>query len=123
MKKNILFVIPSLSTGGAEKSLVGLLKYWDFVKYNVDVYTFAEIGEYAERVDERVNIISDTALYNDVFFKSVFSSVKSLLSKGKVGLAFFRTLWAFEPALYRLCGKKCTRSSRFDWYLQKKAMI
>ena len=122
MKKNILFVIPSLSTGGAEKSLVGLLRYWDYEKYNVDVYTFADKGEYADRLDERVNVISDTFLYQDTFFKNVSSSVKSLLKRGKIGLAFLRILWAFEPVLYKMTGKKCTRNSRFDWYFQKKAM-
>ena len=123
MKKNILFVIPSLSTGGAEKSLVGLLKYWDYEKYNVDVYTYAERGEYAEKLDNRVNVISDTSLYQDVYFKSVSSSVKSLIKRGKIGLAFLRVLWAFEPVAYKMCGKKCTRNSRFDWYLQKKTML
>ena len=123
MKKNILFVMPSLSTGGAEKSLVGLLKYWDYEKYNVDVYTYAEKGEYADKLDEKVNVICDNALYQDVYFKSVSSSVKSLLKRGKIGLAFLRVLWALEPALYKLFGKKCPRNSRFDWYLQKKAML
>ena len=123
MKKNILFVMPSLSTGGAEKSLVGMLKYWDYENYNVDVYTFAEKGEYADTLDDRVNVICDSSLYQDVFYKSVSSSVKSLLKRGKIGLAFCRILWAIEPALYKLFGKKCTRNSRFDWYLQKKAML
>lgn len=123
MKKNILFVIPSLSTGGAEKSLVGLLKYWDYEKYNVDVYTFAEKGEYAERLDERVNVIGDNSLYQDVFFKSVLSSFNSLLKRGRIGLAFLRIVWGFEPVLYKLVGKKCTRNSSFDWFVQKKAML
>ncbi len=123
MKKNILFVIPSLSTGGAEKSLYGLLKYWDFEKYNVDVYTFAEKGEYAEKLDERVNVISENSLYRDMFFKSMFSSFKSLISKGKISLAFLRIIWGLEPILYKLVGKKCTRNSRFDWFVQKKAML
>lgn len=123
MKKNILFVIPSLSTGGAEKSLYGLLKYWDYEKYNVDVYTFAERGEYADKLDEKVNVICDNSLYQDVFFKGLFSSFKSLLEKGKIDLAFLRILWAFEPLFYKLVGKKCTRNSRFDWFFQKKAMF
>ena len=123
MKKNILFVIPSLSTGGAEKSLVGLLKYWDYEKYNVDVYTFAEAGEYAARVNENVNVICDTSLYQDVFFKGVLSSVKALLKRGKIHLAFLRVLWGIEPLLYRAFGKKCARNSRFDWYVQKKTML
>lgn len=123
MKKNILFVIPSLSTGGAEKSLYGLLKYWDYEKYNVDVYTFAERGEYADKLDERVNVISENSLYQNVFFKSVFSSVISLLKNGKIKLAFLRVLWAFEPLFYKLAGKKCYRNSNFDWFVQKKSML
>jgi len=123
MKKNILFVIPSLTTGGAEKSLYGLLKYWDYEKYNVDVYTFAEKGIYADRLDERVNVISDNSLYRDVFFKGMFSSFKSLLKRGRIGLAFFRIIWGLEPVLYKLAGKKCYRNSRFDWFVQKKAML
>ena len=35
MKKDILFIIPSLSTGGGEKSLVNLLEQIDYSKYNV----------------------------------------------------------------------------------------
>ena len=123
MKKNILFVIPSLTTGGAEKSLYGLLKYWDYEKYNVDVYTFAEKGIYADRLDERVNVISDNSLYRYVFFKGMFSSFKSLLKRGRIGLAFFRIIWGLEPVLYKLAGKKCHRNSRFDWFVQKKAML
>lgn len=123
MKKNILFVNPSLSTGGAEKSLYGLLKYWNYEEYNVDVYTFAEKGIYADRLDERVNVISDDSLYRDVFFKGMFSSFKSLLKKGKIGLAFLRIMWGLEPVLYKFVGKKCYRNSRFDWFVQKKAML
>ena len=123
MKKSILFVIPSLSTGGAEKSLVGLLKYWDYDKYDVDVYTFADKGEYASHLDKRVNIISNTSLFKDTFYKGMLSSVMALIKRGRVDLALLRVIWSLEPALYRMFGKKCTRNSRFDWYLQKKVML
>ena len=38
MKKNILFIIPSLDVGGGEKSLVSLLNQMDYSKYNVDLF-------------------------------------------------------------------------------------
>ena len=38
MKKNILFVMPSLSAGGGEKSLVNLLSQIDYTQYNVDLF-------------------------------------------------------------------------------------
>ena len=37
MKKKLLFVIPSLELGGAEKSLVNLLNEIDYNRYDVDV--------------------------------------------------------------------------------------
>lgn len=44
MKIKLLFFIESLEFGGAEKSLVSLLKYLDYTKYNVEVCTLREDG-------------------------------------------------------------------------------
>lgn len=57
MKKNLLFVIDSLDTAGAEKSLVTLLSQLDFTKYNVDLMLFAH-GYVLERlVPKEVTIL------------------------------------------------------------------
>lgn len=42
--KNILFVMPSLGSGGAEKSLVNLLNLIDYEKYAVDLLLFKREG-------------------------------------------------------------------------------
>ena len=46
MKKKLLFVIPSLALGGAEKSFVNLLNALDFEKYDADVFLFVKSGEF-----------------------------------------------------------------------------
>ena len=42
MKKKVLFVIDSLHSGGAEKSLVSLLSLFDYENYDVDLLTFKQ---------------------------------------------------------------------------------
>ena len=38
MKKKVLFIIPSLNAGGAEKSLVNLLNHFNYEEYEVDLF-------------------------------------------------------------------------------------
>jgi glycosyltransferase involved in cell wall biosynthesis len=57
MKKTILFVIDSLNSGGAEKSLISLLSIFDYEKYNVDLLMFSVEGLYLPLIPEKVNII------------------------------------------------------------------
>lgn len=57
MKKHILFVIDSLSTGGAEKSLVTLLSMLDYTKYDVDLQLFARGGKNEVYVPKEVHIL------------------------------------------------------------------
>ncbi|MFB4168893.1 glycosyltransferase [Virgibacillus sp. JSM 102003] len=57
MKKNLLFVIDSLKTAGAEKSLVTLLSMLDYSVYSVDLLLFAHGGALEELVPEEVNIL------------------------------------------------------------------
>ncbi|MBY0007039.1 glycosyltransferase [Priestia aryabhattai] len=55
--KKILFVIDSLNSGGAEKSLVSLLNLLDYQKYSVDLLMFSPAGLYLPLLSENVNII------------------------------------------------------------------
>ena len=54
VKKRIIFVIESLSLGGAEKSLVTLLNLLDYSKYDVDLLLFAQGGPFQELLPEEV---------------------------------------------------------------------
>ncbi|WP_310377814.1 glycosyltransferase [Flavobacterium sp.] len=58
MKKKLLFVIPSLDAGGAEKSLINLLIQFDFQKYEVDLFLFKNSGLFLNSLPKEVKIIS-----------------------------------------------------------------
>lgn len=81
MKKRILFVIPSLYSGGAEKSLVSLLSLFDYEKYEVDLLLFRREGLFLEKVPKEINLIYDTTDY-EIFDGDVKQSLKYFLGKG-----------------------------------------
>lgn len=62
MKKQILFVIDSLQSGGAEKSLLSLLTLISYEKYAVDLLMFAPKGLYLPLLPKQVNIL-DAPVY------------------------------------------------------------
>lgn len=56
--KRLLFVIPTMRMGGAEQSLISLLRALDHNRYEVDLLLFEKKGELLERVPQEVNIIA-----------------------------------------------------------------
>ena len=68
MKKKILFVIESLTLGGAEKSLVTLLNLLDYSKYEADLLLFAQGGAFQELLPKEVNLlpVPDYFAYNAI---------------------------------------------------------
>lgn len=58
MKKKVLFVIESLTLGGAEKSLVTLLNLMDYSRYDVDLLLFAQGGAFQQLLPEQVHLLS-----------------------------------------------------------------
>lgn len=74
MKKQILFVIDSLGSGGAEKSLISLLPLVDYTRYDVDLVIFDRGGVYEKYVPREVNII-DYRLYE----KNLWGQIKKVL--------------------------------------------
>lgn len=92
MKKKLLFVIPSLALGGAEKSFVNLLNALDFEKYDADVFLFVKSGEFLPLLPKQVKILpisEDFATFSLPFLKSVFTFCK----KGRLDLALYRLLF------------------------------
>jgi len=57
MKKSLLFILPSLAGGGAEKSLITLLSLIDYSRYDVDLFLFRREGLFLPSVPREVNII------------------------------------------------------------------
>ena len=58
MKKRVLFVIESLSGGGAEKVLSTIVKNIDKTKFDITVLTVVKIGVYVEEVEKYCTLIS-----------------------------------------------------------------
>lgn len=89
MKKKVLFIMPSMFIGGAERSLLGLLDSFDYEKYDVDLFLYRHEGEFLKYIPENVNVLPPISEYStfDVPIKSLLRS----------------RLWAF--GLARLFGK------------------
>lgn len=58
MKKRVLFIIDSLTCGGAEKSLVSLLPLLNREKYELSLWTRSPGGAFASLVPKHVHIIN-----------------------------------------------------------------
>lgn len=95
MKKNILFVMPSLAAGGGEKSLVNLLTMIDFSKYNVDLLLLNKKGIFMDYLPEEVSLPDLPVLYQE-FTLPLFQSLSKLMKRGKITLAFDRIIFTVK---------------------------
>ena len=89
MKKKLLFVIPNLGAGGAEKSLVNLLNTIDKERFDIDLFLFSQKGLFLGQVPDFVNILPKNKELED-FQKPLSASIKAFLLKGKLLSAFRR---------------------------------
>jgi len=116
MKKKLLFVIPSLDAGGAEKSLINLLNTIDETRFSVDLYLFTHRGLFLSQVPQFVNILAK----NDdikVFQKSLLSSVIEFLKKGKVVSALHR----IQFFLTNKTSNNSSTAEQYSWKYIKKS--
>ena len=56
MKKKVLFMMPALPGGGAEKVLIDILKNFDYASYEVTLFLEYKEGVYLNDVPEEVRI-------------------------------------------------------------------
>ena len=94
-KKNLLFVIPSLTAAGGEKSLVNLLSQIDYNLYNVDLFLLKHDGMFMEFVPKEVQILSLPETYH-LFALPLFKSIKQLILKREMTLAYNRVMFAIR---------------------------
>lgn len=97
MKEKILFVIPSLRSGGAEKSLITLLSLMDYEKYDVDLLCFRRDGLFFDKIPQEVNVIKGTEDY-EMFDGDAKLAVKYFIKKGKILSAFDRVKYVKSSA-------------------------
>ncbi len=113
--KEILFVIPTLRMGGAEKSLVTLLKAIDSTKYKVDLLLFEAGGPLQKEVPQWVNII-EADLVTRAMILEMRYYFKPLLKSGKLSAAFSRIKMTLDASLSSKLGFK----KKFSWNTIKK---
>ncbi|MEB3100773.1 glycosyltransferase [Ferviditalea candida] len=92
MKKNLLFVMPSLSAGGGEKSLINLLSQIDYNLYNVDLFLFNKQGVLVNQIPSEVKILELAANYR-TYTRRMISSVIHFLKNGQFHLAYSRIIY------------------------------
>lgn len=95
MKKEIVFVIPSLSAGGAEKSLVNLLNTIDYSVYSVDLLLFHSAGIFLPMLPKEVRVIAIEGNYS-TFSKPLSSSVFQFFFQLKWHLVYHRLVFFFK---------------------------
>ena len=117
MKKNILIVSDSLNMGGLEKCLINLCDNFDYDKYEVDLYLFNAGRTLLDKLNKNVNLLPDSPFYTDLYNTPVFSSIKTLIKKKKLGLALYRFIRflriRFKDYKYR----------NIDWSVMQKTML
>lgn len=106
MKKKVLFVIPTLRIGGAEKSLVTLLKALDNNRLEITLFLFEEGGPLQKEVPEYIRIISADTVTRAMMleFRYYF---KDLLTSFHFRAAISR--------LYMMLHAKYCHKKRFNW--------
>ena len=98
MKKTVLFINGHLDVGGCERSLVDILKNFDYEEYDVDLLLLEHMGDYRDEVPKEVNV----TLYSlDYAFGSFISCmIKAIIRKDWFSF-FFR--------FYYILGNKVDR--------------
>lgn len=81
--KSILIVLDSLSSGGAEKSLVSMLNLLDYENYKVDLLLFNPKGLYLPLVPKQVNlIIPEYVSKAQIKYRSIINSLAIRFYRG-----------------------------------------
>ena len=93
MKKKLLFVLPSLRSGGAEKSLVTLLQTMDATRFEVDLLLFRREGLFLPLVPDWVRILDGGEAYR-IFDGSVRNALIYFLKRRNIRMALNRLLYA-----------------------------
>lgn len=100
MKKKLLFVIPSLEVGGAEKSLINLLNEIDYSLYEVDLFLMSHSGLFMAQVPSSVNMLPESTAFRN-FSRPFLLSLLNFLKKGQIKLFWNKIKFTLVSRIYR----------------------
>ena len=78
MKKKILFIIPSLGGGGAEKVLIDILKAFDYNKFDVDLFIIRHTGTHLKEIPESIRKVYSIFYKWNIFTRSFYKCLRLL---------------------------------------------
>ena len=94
--KHLLFAIHYLELGGAEISLIGLLKALDYTKVDVDLFVYSHRGELMDAIPPQVNLLPEIPEYTQIERPMV-----NVLKDGYIRIVLARLRAKREFARYR----------------------
>lgn len=103
-KKKILFICSNMGIGGFQKSLVSLLRCFDYGRYEVDLLLMKPEGIFMELIPEQVNVISIPI--SSIYFEQAQIAIPALLKERLYKLAGKRLLSAILARFDRGIGAK-----------------
>lgn len=103
--KKILFVIPTMRIGGAEKALVSLLQCLDPEQVSVDLFLFEHGGPLQKQIPSWVNILPEDIVTRAMTLELRYYW-KDLIRQGKLGAAASRLSLRIMPRLRSLTNKE-----------------
>lgn len=99
MKKKLLFVIPSLEIGGAEKSLINLLHEIDYKRHDVDLFLMARTGFFMSQVPAEVNILPESLPFKN-FSRSFQNAILFFLKRAEMNLVWNKLAFSVSNRIY-----------------------
>lgn len=115
MKKKILFVIDSLNSGGAEKSLISLLTLFDYSKYKVDLLMFQKKGLFLQLLPEEVNVLTVPE-----FLEQKNESYINLLRRCKIRDLFIRIVVSISLRCRFITSRY--HNSQINWFWNRNGL-
>lgn len=115
--KKILFFIPNLGEGGAEKVLVNLVNSLDFEKYNVTVYCLFDVGINKTRLDSKIKYkyFFKKQFRGNIHFLKIFTP--NYLYKKIIGNEFYDFVISYleGPTTRIISGSTNTNTKKINW--------
>lgn len=93
-KTKIVFVLPNMNMGGAERSLINLLNEFDYNRYEVDLFLISKNGGFLNQIPKQVNLLPTSELYQ-IFANKPFQILIRLFKINRLDLIWNKLIFAF----------------------------
>lgn len=100
-KKKVLFIMPSMFIGGAERSLLGLLDSFDYDRYDVDLFLYRHEGEFLNLIPDNVRVLPEKKQY-----KTFDVPISGLLKSSLFAFGFSRVIGKISKKLHSIFSKE-----------------